>query len=83
MPRLEREGWRLLEKERDEWKIKALAYREIIKRAQAVWEADQAWRIRHILNEADKLDKENNLKKYGTVKPFSFEMCRKTRRAGK
>jgi hypothetical protein len=54
MPRLEREGWRLLEKERDEWKVKALAYREIIKRAQAVWGADQAWRIRRILNEADK-----------------------------
>lgn len=40
------------------WRRRALAYQNIIKRARQVSEADQAWKIKYILAEADEVDKE-------------------------
>ncbi|MFA5107747.1 MAG: hypothetical protein WC497_05500 [Patescibacteria group bacterium] len=47
-----------LYKDRDNWKARALAYREIIKRARSLALDDYTGSVVLVLNEADKLDKE-------------------------
>lgn len=61
MARLEREGWRSLTKERDNWKVKALAYREIIRRLknETNYNKECGCPTCRIVSEADKVEDNN------------------------
>ena len=60
MRRLEREGWRLLEKDRDNWRARALAYKDTLRKMQGVCAkgGDEVIRYQElweILKEAEKI----------------------------
>lgn len=48
-----------LKRQRDNWKTRALAYRDIIKRADNQAKIGRGYAAHDILAEADKLDKED------------------------